>query len=365
VTDAIRRATMTGADFLARERGEGQILHVADHTDRAKPPSKAPPSQPTSAAAIEVKATSWMWHPYLPANQITLLGGRGGAGKGLISASLVASLTNPQPWPDSTPAEPGNVLWCETEDPLREVVVPRLIAAGADRDRVWFADRACFAGLDLRGHIIKNAIKLIVLSPCVSFLKLTDINSELDVREVLGQLQAAIEGTGCAVLGICHTNKKADLAAIERLLGSVAFTNFVRCVLLVAPESVEDRTFRLVHAKHNLSPKGDDLLFTPKHVGEDPRDQFVKLEWSRPEANVDAEALFDRKSKANGTAPQSAGQWLVAYLQEHGECLRADVMLAAQKAGFSESAVRQAQQRNVRVQSRQDGWHGPYLWRLA
>lgn len=341
-------------------------LSVIDHADRAKPPGKAPVSLPTSAAALDAKGTAWMWHPYMPANQITLLGGRGGSGKGLISAALVASVTQPQAWPDgTTPAEPGNVLWCETEDPLPEVVVPRLIAAGADRARVWFADRACFAGLDLRAYIRANRIRLIVLSPCVSFLKLTDINSELDVREVLGQLQAAIEGTGCAVLGICHLNKKADLAAIERLLGSVAFANFVRCVMLVAPESIEDRTFRLAHAKHNLSWKGDDLLFSPKHVGEDPRNQFVKLEWSRPEANVDAEALFDRKTKANGAAPQSAGQWLVAHLEEHGESLRADVMLAAGKQGYSENAVRKAQERNTRVQSRQDGWQGSYMWSLA
>jgi AAA domain len=243
--------------------------------------------------------------------------------------------------------------------------VPRLIASGADRARLWFADRACFAGLDLRAYILANGIRLIVLSPCVSFLALTDINSELGVREVLEKLQAAIEGTGCAVLGICHLNKKADLAAIERLLGSVAFSNFVRCVLLVAPENVEDRTFRLVHAKHNLSWKGDDLLFTPKHVGEDPRDQFVKLEWSRPAANVDAEALFDRKTKANGNAHPSAGQWLVAYLEEHGETLRADLVTAAEKEGFTENAIRKAQERNPRVQSRQDGWQGPYKWSLS
>jgi putative DNA primase/helicase len=345
-----------GAARKAREKAQEQA---------AKPNGKAPPALPTSGSALDIKGTSWMWHPYLPANQITLIGGRGGSCKGLISAALVASVTRPQPWPDGTPAEPGYVLWCETEDPLPEVVVPRLIAAGADRSRLWFADRACFAGLDLRAYIVANGIRLIVLSPCVSFLSLTDINSELNVREVLEKLQAAIEGTGCAVLGICHLNKKADLAAIERLLGSVAFSNFVRCVLLVAPENVEDRTFRLVHAKHNLSWKGDDLLFTPKHVGEDARDQFVKLEWSRPVANVDAEALFDRKKKANGNAHPSAGQWLVAYLEEHGEVLRADVITAAEKEGFTENAIRKAQERNPRVQSRQDGWHGPYKWSLA
>jgi putative DNA primase/helicase len=356
------------AAFLKGYDEESKIIDLPDR--KPKPNGKdgsvnvsepSPPPGPTSGSELDVKGTTWMWHPRLPANQITLLGGHGGSGKGLISASLAACLTKPKAWPDGSPAGPGNVLWCETEDPLPEVVLPRIIAAGADRSRVWFADRACFAALDLRAYILANGIRLIVLSPCVSFLALTDINSELGVREVMEKLQAAIEGTGCAVLGICHLNKKADLAAVERLLGSVAFSNFVRCVLLVAPESVEDRTFRLVHAKHNLSWKADDLLFTPKHVGEDPRDQFVKLEWSKPDSNVDASALFDRK-KSNGHDRQSAGQWLTAYLTEHGESPREVVVFEAEAAGFKEDTLVKAMMRSNTLQSRREGFPSRSWW---
>jgi putative DNA primase/helicase len=355
---------MTNRHVEAFNRGyeESKIIDMPDRRPKPNGSAPPPPPEPTSGSTLEVRGTTWMWHPRLPANQITLLGGKGGSCKGLICAGLTASTTNRKPWPDGTRADQGNVLWCETEDPLPEVVLPRLIAAGAERGHVWFADRACFAALDLRTYILANNIKLVVLSPCVSFLALTDINSEMGVREVLEKLQAAIEGTGCAVLGICHLNKKADLAAIERLLGSVAFSNFVRCVLLVAPENVEDRTFRLVHAKHNLSWKADDLLFTPKHVGTDPRDQFVKLEWSKPDSNVDHEALFDRKRAANGSERQSAGQWLTAYLTEHGESPREVVVFEAESAGFKEDTLVKAMMRSNTLQSRREGFPSRSWW---
>ena len=206
-----------------------------------------------------------MWFPYLPAGMISIIGAKGGSCKGLTCASLTAAVTTPSLWPDgSGPAQQGAVLWCEAEDPIPEVVLPRLIAAGADLSRVTFASRAAFAAeQDLRGLIQKTGVKLIVQSPMVSFLKLSDIVSELGVREVLERCQASIDGTGCALIGITHSNKKADLAAIERILGAVAFTNFVRSVLLTAPEDVDEGTYRLVHAKHNLSTKGDDLICGP------------------------------------------------------------------------------------------------------
>lgn len=355
-------------DVAAGMQGYAKVI---DHPDRKTKPGEKTGNggRPSFLSCNNIGATKvdWLWYPRLPANQISLLGSPGGGGKGLNGVHYAACVTTGRPWPCGSDLAPlGKVLWCEAEDPLPEVVVPRLIAAGADRDRIEFATRETFAAAQeaLRTYILEQTVRLIVLSPLISFLKgLVDINGELGVRDILERLQATITGTGCAVLGLCHTNKKADLRAVERLLGTVAFTNFVRSVLLVGRDKEEPDWFRLVHAKHNLSTKARDLLYRPKHVGEDPRDQFVKLEWRQPDHDVDPDCLFDRP-RANGSssAGPSAGQWLVAYLEQHGESLRADVINAAEKEGFSESAIRQAHQRHPRMKSRQDGYHGPYMW---
>jgi hypothetical protein len=331
----------------------------------ARPQTQQPKPSFKKVNVVTPTAVKWIWYPYVPAGQISILGGPGGAGKGLLATALASCITKGSTWPACDVLAPqGVVIWGETEDPLAEVIAPRLIAAGADRENVLFGKPEAFDDVDLRAMIERDRVRLVVLSPLVSFLAgLVDINSELGVRAVLQRLQDAIEGTGCAVLGLGHTNKKPDLKAIERLLGTVAFTNFVRSVLLVSRDRGDETWFRLVHAKHNLSMRGDDLLYRPRHVGQDPRDQFVLLDWMSPEnGNSEPDDLFDRR-KPNGHADRiSAGDWLVAYLQEHGESLRADVILAGDQAGFKEATLRQAQQRNSRVKWRRDGFQGPVYW---
>ena len=106
----------------------------------------------TPAVAVNPRRPTWMWYPRIPAGMITIIGAKGGSCKGLTCASMAATVTTGGMWPDSTgPAEQGDVLWCEAEDPLPEVVVPRLIAAGADLSRITFASRDAFAAeKDLR-----------------------------------------------------------------------------------------------------------------------------------------------------------------------------------------------------------------------
>jgi DNA repair protein RadA/Sms len=326
---------------------------------------QAPPKpQLFEAAAVECKKVKWLWYPYVPADNLSLIGSNGGGAKGLTCMAMVATVTTAGTWPDGKPSNlerPGHVLWGETEDPREEVLKPRLVAAGADCKRVTFITPQGFADLDRRKFIQERSTRLIVLSPFVSFLEgLQNMNHEMEVRSVLERLLAELNDTGCAIMGVAHTNKKADLAAIERLLGSVAFVNFVRSVLLIAPNKSEEEeaTHRLVHAKHNLSIKGSDLLFTPKHVGEDPTDQFVKLIWSENvNGNVDADALFDRhQPKGNGKAKMSAEEWLIAFLTGRGETEREIVIEAGAQAGFKEQTLKNAMTKSPKLKSERRGF---------
>jgi hypothetical protein len=316
------------------------------------------------ADAIECKRVKWLWYPYLPADNLSLIGAKGGGGKGLTCMAMTATITTAGSWPDGKATQleqTGHVLWGETEDPREEVLKPRLVASGADPKLVTFITPRGFAELDRRKFIQERSTKLIVLSPFVSFLEgLQNMNAELEVRALLERLLAEVKGTGCAIIGVAHANKKADLAAIERLMGSVAFVNFVRSVLLIAPNKVEDEeaTHRLVHAKHNLSVKGNDLLFTPKHVGEDPTDQFVKLIWSENvNGNVDPDTLFDRHPPiANGKGRMTAEEWLIAFLTGSGETKCDEVIEAGKLAGFKEGTLRNAMSKSAELQSERRGF---------
>jgi putative DNA primase/helicase len=336
----------------------------------AKQKAEAPAREPILASTITPEQCKWAWYPYIPAGMISLLGGKGGRGKGQICASFAAAVTKKGIWPDGTvTADRGHVLWCEAEDPLPQVVVPRLIAAGADLDKIHFATADDLAALDLKTFIRKHRVRLIVLSPMLSFMNgLTNHNDDVAVRAVMQALQAAIEEAECAVVGIAHLNKKTDLDAVERLLGSVAFANFVRSVMLVEhdPEADQDADqFRFVLGKHNLAPGGDDLVYRSVNVGEDPRSQYVRLEWSWPSGgNIDTTKLFERKAASE--RKKSAREWIIAFLEENGPTPGKDVMEAGVAAGYERDALAKAQYRETRIQSNRSGFdHGVWIWSLA
>ncbi|MCA1366669.1 AAA family ATPase [Bradyrhizobium sp. BRP14] len=322
------------------------------------------------AADIEPRSVKWLWYPYIAAENINIIAGMGNVGKGLVSTHIAACITNGRRWPTVTESAPcGSVLWCEMEDGEADTLVPRMIAAGVLLQRVTIMNadefRMAKEPQTLKAEILQRDIKLIVFSPLNSFLGGIDINNEIQVRKVLNGLLEAVKDTGCAILGIAHANKKGDLSAIERILGSVAFANFCRSVLLVAPDESGDEDEdqkRLVHAKHNLSQKGPDLIYTPVTApGRDTRDQYVGLEWQRAERDVDATALLDRKP-ARGASRPSAGAWLIEYLTKNGKTLVTDIQIAAVAAGYKWEAVRKAHQRDPRFQSEQDGFQGPRSW---
>jgi hypothetical protein len=372
---------MTGFDphefteELRRKREEEEAKQRANGAGGAQQQQGNSPPPLIEFSAVEPKPIIWTWWPRIPAGHITLIAGKGGACKGFVGMHATACITTGRNWPDDEPnGEAGrHVLWCETEDPLEQVIIPRAMAAGVDRSHATFADRKSFVGIqDLRKFIIARQTSLIVLSPLMSFLAgLTNIRDEHNVRNVLEQLQASVEGLDCAILGLAHTNKKPDLTAVERILGAVGFANFVRSVMLAAKEKTEDddqdqpEKVRLVHAKYNLSPKAPDLICSPVHIGAETRSQYVKLNWTTPAANVDADAIFDRpkpNGHANGNDKQTAREWLADYLQTNGRSLRADVFMAAAKSGYSEEAMRKAQGREKHVHHWQEDGNGPCWW---
>lgn len=373
---------MLGAGF--REEGQTSLtekIASAYHHGQNPPGAKVTERQQTittmqaqlpkpewtvaSAAGFKPKRVEFMWHPYILAGHIAILGGRGGVGKGLVAAHVAAVISRGGQWPDGERAGQGRVLWCETEDPIEEALIPRLTAAGADLEMISFANpRLDFEAFAKLVRELKPA--LIVMSPLVSFLKgLADIRGELEVRAALEALQALLEQHKTALLGIGHLNKKPDLSGVERLLGSVAFANFVRSVMLIAPEpDHEDGTSRMAHAKHNLSVRGSDWCYRPIQTGE-PRSQFIRLEWTAAPENVDTDTLFDKRKPGDDTALG----WLLAYLQDAGEVDTKVLFKDALEAGHSKDAIKKARQRTRRVQVRwavaQPGHPPSTLWFLT
>src|SRR5690554_5843627 len=90
-----------------------------------------------SASSITPRAIHWAWPGWLALGKLTILAGAGGTGKTTLAIGLIATLTSGGRWPDGTPcSEPRSALIWSSEDDPADTIIPRLIAAGADLDKV-------------------------------------------------------------------------------------------------------------------------------------------------------------------------------------------------------------------------------------
>lgn len=278
-----------------------EIMQTAlDHTTR--------PYGGQLASSISPRDTEFLWHPYLVAGEINIIAGRGNVGKGVMLANIAATVVLGREWPDKSGRAPkGHVLWAEDEDDFASAIVPRLMGndlSGRLLQRVSLFDRDGYLRLDLKTFVREKDVKLIVLSPLNSFLpNMKNTNDEMAVRAALARLHDAVQGTDCAVAAIMHLSKKTDLDSIERVLGSGAYVNFSRSVLLLNQDQENERLRRVVHAKHNLSERGHDLLFEITNADSERHTQYLYTTWYQVPNGQDV--VVDRFLDRGSTKPAS------------------------------------------------------------
>src|SRR5262249_15418939 len=144
----------------------------------------------------------WLWPGYIPAGKLTVIEGDPDRGKSLMTLDLAARLTSGRPWPNSTAAPAAAaVVLVGSEDSLRDTVVPRLLAAGADLSRIrLFAGRRRPDGryrlpafpddADALAEVIaENNARLAIIDPFTAFLstRTCSLNDQM-IRQVLTPL---------------------------------------------------------------------------------------------------------------------------------------------------------------------------------
>ena len=93
------------------------------------------------ASDYTMAALDWLWPGRFALGKLGLIGGLPDRGKGLICCDLIACVTNNHPLPCNEGKCPqGNVIYFAAEDDGDDTVVPRLVAAGADLDKVHIVE---------------------------------------------------------------------------------------------------------------------------------------------------------------------------------------------------------------------------------
>ena len=91
---------------------------------------------------------TWVWKYWLAQGKLHIFAGAAGEGKTTIALAFSATITSGGCWPDGSLCTTGNVLIWSGEDDPADTLLPRLIAMGADRNRVYFVD-----SVNIRGEV--------------------------------------------------------------------------------------------------------------------------------------------------------------------------------------------------------------------
>lgn len=253
----------TMAELLSTEaRLERQVAEIKRQTHN----DKSWEARLIQASDIEPEGVKWLWPNWISLGKLTLLAGDGGSGKSTLALSFSAMLSSGSEWPDKTKYfKKANVVIWSGEDDAKDTLIPRLIAADADLDKILIIDgkigpknqvEAFDPARDLgelRVAISKlGGASLLVLDPIVSLIR-GDMHKANDVRRCLEDLVAFAAEMDCAVIGITHFNKgRSGKSAVERVIGSQAFTALSRTTLVVGKQ--DDSELRVIaRAKSNIS----------------------------------------------------------------------------------------------------------------
>lgn len=205
----------------------------------------------------------WLWEGRIPIGMVSLLEGMEGIGKSTLLCAIAAAITCGKGLPDMNLSEPANVLWLSAEDSLSYALKPRLLAAGADCDRVYAIGETFSFNqggvLLVSEQIAKVQPILVVIDPIFAYLA-GDANKGQDVRGITNRFKDIAEQFGCGILMVRHINKTKghgdDRAAGS---GSIEWRAAVRSVLLAGFDP-DDRLKRAVtQTKNNFGPNTEPI----------------------------------------------------------------------------------------------------------
>lgn len=321
-----------------------------------------------SAADYKAEAIEWLWEELIPKGMITLVAGRPDSGKSLWAIWLTAHLSKKR----------QRVLVSNREDPIPQVIIPRMNALGTNLKYVHFwnpflpRDTA-----ELEEKIRQLKIKCVIMDPASAHLGASIYNDQ-DVRTCLGPLSEVCWRTGCSVIFIHHTIKStSDGIALRSIGGSGGgLPGAARAAFIFGPSPNDEDERILAPAKFNLGPKPLSVVYEmdeyewciEKSNGDVKMITAGKLLHKNSNSKISAESILlassGQQTIKTVDKKAEAAEWVTNYLS-FGSRRQVELAEDCQQYGLSFRTVRRAAD-DIGITKERKGFgaKGYWLWSL-
>ena len=255
-------ATLPAATTAIVQAAEGKDAHdhlAAGHgLDDFQPLDDAPSTSARLSLrgldTYRIRKVQWLDKPFLQRSAFHLLAGRKGVLKGTYACGLSARTTCGELYP-----EPKQVLVVTSEDSIELDFLPRLVAAGGNPELVKILNGPFLMPDDLpwlqqQAHDLGD-VGLIVIDPIGNHLGGADTDKEGLVRNAIAPLNPMADELDCMILGVRHLGKDASRGALASVLGSTAWVDVPRAVILMAADDEDDLLFHAQVVAGNRGPR--------------------------------------------------------------------------------------------------------------
>lgn len=219
------------------------------------------------AATTRPEKTEWLLTNLIPKRHLTLLAGDSGIGKTTVAINIIAAASKGLNGPNNEPIPLTKTLIITNEDDGPSVIVPRLIAAGADMTKVDIIDDTDKFDIsepeqfdtfysELRN---KNLSYDLILIDAFSIIGSQTANSHNadQMRKVITKYRNLTKNLNIALIGIMHIRKLQTHAGHvplkDYLAGSKTYTNMARSVLMCVQHVREPEVCTFGQVKGNLN----------------------------------------------------------------------------------------------------------------
>ncbi|MBQ6481659.1 MAG: AAA family ATPase [Anaerolineaceae bacterium] len=305
-------------------------------------------------STVTQRSVEWLWYPYIPYGKITLLQGDPGDGKSTFMLHLVARITTKGKLPDGKAfPECQNVIYQCSEDSPADTIKPRLIAAGADCDRVAFIseenDELTIDDHRVEEAIVRTNARLCIFDPIQAYIPPdSDMQNAAKMRAVMKRLAGVAERTRCAIVLIGHMTKAASGKNLYRGLGSIDIAATARSVLMIERDPGDSSIRYMFPVKSSLAYEGCAIRFM--------FDRLIGFQFLGT-SNYKSAPMSDMD---DGSKAQRAERMMRAMLLD-GEQVGSSIIEHIQETGISEHTIRLTA-RKIGVKSFRKGTK--WYWKL-